>query len=100
METRNKERLFEVIRNPIITEKTTLLSGDSKIVFAVAPTANKKEIKEAVEFLFKVKVEAVNTINQNGKLKMFKGKLGKRKNYRKAIVTLAKGQTIDLASGV
>ncbi|MDR2007484.1 MAG: 50S ribosomal protein L23 [Alphaproteobacteria bacterium] len=100
METRNQERLYEVIRNPIITEKTTNLSAENKVVFAVAPTANKQEIKAAVEFLFKVKVEAVNTINQNGKLKVFKGKIGKRKNIRKAIVTLAKGQNIDLASGV
>lgn len=100
MENKNKERLYEVIRNPIITEKTTLLANDNKIVFEVAPSADKQEIKAAVEFLFKVKVEAVNTINQNGKLKIFRGKLGKRKNYKKAVVTLAKGQTIDLASGV
>lgn len=100
MENKNKERLYEVIRNPIITEKTTLLANDNKIVFEVAPSADKQEIKAAVEFLFKVKVEAVNTINQNGKLKVFKGKLGKRKNYKKAVVTLAKGQTIDIASGV
>jgi len=100
MENGNKERFYEVLRNPIITEKTTNLSGENKFVFAVAPTANKLEIKAAVEFLFKVKVKAVNTINQNGKFKVFKGKIGKRKNYRKAIVTLAKGQTIDLSSGV
>ncbi len=100
MENKNKERLYEVIRNPIITEKTTLLASDNKIVFEVSPSANKHEIKTAVEFLFKVKVDAVNTINQNGKLKIFKGKLGKRKNYKKAVVTLSKGQTIDLASGV
>lgn len=100
MENKNKERLYEVIRNPIITEKTTLLANDNKIVFEVVPSADKHEIKTAVEFLFKVKVEAVNTISQNGKLKVFKGKIGKRKNYKKAIVTLAKGQTIDLASGV
>ncbi len=100
MENKNIERLYEVIRRPIITERATLLSSLGKFVFEVATSANKEEIKAAIEFMFKVNVESVNTINQNGKKKVFKGKIGRRKDYKKAIVTLKSGQTIDLAAGV
>ena len=96
----NKERLYEIIRRPLVTEKTTLLSANNQSVFEVSKDATKDEIKESIEFLFKVEVEKVATINQNGKVKIFRGKKGKRKNFKKAIVTLKEGNMIDISSGV
>jgi large subunit ribosomal protein L23 len=91
---------YDVILSPVITEKSTLLSEHNQVVFRVAPTANKSEIKAAVEKLFGVKVTAVNTLNVKGKVKRFRGRLGKRNDVKKAIVTLAEGQSIDVATGV
>lgn len=96
----SKERLYEIIRKPIITEKATKLSSQNKFVFMVADSATKPEIKAALEFLFKVKVQAVNTLRVKGKEKVFKGKIGRRSGMKKAIVTLAEGQVIDMDSGV
>jgi large subunit ribosomal protein L23 len=96
----NKERLYEVIRRPIITEKTTSLSSNNQVVFEVSMDSEKAQIKEAIEFIFKVSVKNVKTLIQNGKVKVFRGKLGKRKKIKKAIVTLNEGQTIDLSAGV
>lgn len=96
----SKERLYEVIRKPIITEKATQLASQNKFVFMVADSATKAEIKASLEFLFKVKVQAVNTLRVKGKEKVFKGKVGKRSGMKKAIVTLAEGQVIDMDSGV
>ncbi len=93
-------RHYDVIQAPVITEKATLLSEQSKVVFRVAPDATKDEIAAAVEELFKVKVIKVNTMNTKGKTKRFRGRLGKRNDVKKAIVTLQEGQSIDIATGL
>ncbi len=93
-------RHYDTIRRPVITEKATLLSEDGKVVFQVAIDANKKEIAEAVEALFKVKVTKVNTIVTKGKTKRFRGIRGRRSDVKKAVVTLAEGQTIDVTTGL
>ena len=93
-------RHYDTILGPVITEKSTLLSEDGKVAFYVPLSANKKEIAEAVEELFKVKVTAVNTIKIHGKTKRFRGIVGKRNDQKKAIVTLAEGDTIDVTTGL
>jgi large subunit ribosomal protein L23 len=93
-------RHYDVILAPHITEKTTLLSEQNAVVFKVADSASKPQIKEAVEALFDVKVLCVNTIVQKGKTKRWKGKPYKRGDVKKAIVTLAEGQSIDVTSGI
>lgn len=93
-------RHYDTILGPVITEKSTLLSEDSKVVFFVPLSANKKEIAEAVEELFKVKVTAVNTIRIHGKTKRFRGISGRRSDQKKAVVTLAEGHTIDVTTGL
>ena len=91
---------YDVIVSPIITEKATRILENNQVVFKVSPTATKPQIKTAVESLFGVKVVGVNTVNIKGKRKVFKGIKGTRASIRKAMVTLAKGQSIDLSSGV
>jgi len=91
---------YKIILKPIVTEKATRLSEFNKVVFAVSEESNKIEIKKAVEKIFSVKVNSVNVIKVKGKTKRFKGILGKRNNLKKAIVTLKKGQNIDLATGI
>ena len=93
-------RHYDVIRSPHITEKATLLSENNAIVFKVAGDATKPQIKEAVEALYDVKVTGVNTIVVKGKTKRWKGKPYKRSDQKKAIVTLAEGQSIDITEGV
>ena len=93
-------RHYDTVLSPIITEKATLLSEHNKVVFRVDYTASKDEIAAAVEELFKVKVTKVNTLNVLGKTKRFRGLLGKRNDYKKAIVTLAEGQSIDITTGL
>lgn len=93
-------RHYDVILAPVITEKATLLSEQSKVVFRVAQDSTKDEIAAAVEELFKVKVVKVNTLNVKGKTKRFRGHLGKRNDVKKAIVTLQEGQSIDIATGL
>lgn len=93
-------RHYDTILGPVITEKSTLLSEDGKVVFYVSVSANKKEIAEAVETLFKVKVTSVNTIKIHGKTKRFRGIVGKRNDQKKAVVTLAEGDTIDVTTGL
>ena len=93
-------RSFAIVRRPVITEKATLGSEHNQVTFRVAMDATKPEIKKAVETLFKVKVKAVNTLRVKGKVKRFRGRLGQRVNYKKAIVTLAEGHSIDVTSGV
>jgi large subunit ribosomal protein L23 len=95
-----KEAYYDVISRPVITEKATMASEQHKVIFRVRTDVTKKQVKEAVEALFKVDVTGVNTINVQGKTKLFKGAVGKRKDFKKAIVTLAEGQSIDLAGGV
>ncbi len=96
----DKAELYDVIRKPIITEKATLASEHGAVVFEVAIEANKPQIKEAVESLFNVKVKAVNTTITKGKVKRFRGMLGKRKDIKKAYVTLEEGNTIDVSTGL
>lgn len=93
-------RHYDVILSPHITEKSTLLSEHNAVVFKVAGESTKPQIKEAVEALFDVKVTGVNTIVQKGKSKRWKGKPYKRSDQKKAIVTLAEGQSIDITEGV
>ena len=92
-------RHYDVVLSPHITEKSTMLSENNAIVFKVAPTATKPEIKAAVEALFKVTVTKVNTIVTKGKTKRWKGKPYQRSDVKKAIVTLAEGQSIDITEG-
>lgn len=94
------EWMYEIIRSPHITEKATLGSQSSQVTFKVPNSATKPKIKEAVEVLFDVKVKAVNTLIQKGKTKTFKGIKGSRSDFKKAIVTLEEGQTIDSSVGV
>ena len=98
--TPTKERIYELIRSPIITEKATLLSEFNQVTFKVPVDSSKPEIKAAVEDLFKVKVTAVNTLRQKGKVKRFRGHLGTRLETKKAVVTLAEGNSIDITTGV
>jgi large subunit ribosomal protein L23 len=84
----------------VITEKATLLSEHNKVVFRVAQDSTKDEIAAAIEELFKVKVTKVNTLNVQGKTKRFRGIVGKRSDFKKAIVTLAEGQSIDITTGL
>ena len=93
-------RHYDVILAPHITEKSTLLSENNGVVFKVATDATKPQIKEAVEALWGVKVTGVNTIVQKGKTKRWKGTPYKRSDVKKAIVTLAEGQSIDITSGI
>jgi len=93
-------RHFDVIVAPHITEKATLLSEHNAVVFRVAADATKPQIKAAVEALFDVKVKGVNTLTQKGKTKRWKGKPYKRTDVKKAVVTLAEGQSIDVTSGI
>ena len=93
-------RHYDVVLAPHITEKSTMLSETNAVVFKVAPTATKPEIKAAVEALFNVKVTGVNTIVSKGKSKRWQGKPYQRSDMKKAIVTLAAGQTIDVTSGI
>ena len=93
-------KAYQVILKPLVTEKATQLSEYNKMVFAVPVNASKLEVKSSIEKIFSVKVKTVNTIVLKGKLKRFKGILGKRSNLKKAIVTLAPGNTIDLSAGV
>lgn len=91
---------YDIIRAPIITEKSSLVAEHNKIVFEVSIDAQKPQIKQAVESLFKVKVTKVNTIVQKGKTKRFRGHLGRRKDIKKAIVTLAEGSSVDISTGL
>ena len=93
-------RHYDVIVAPHITEKATLLSEHNAVVFKVAGTATKPQIKAAIEAIYSVKVAAVNTLVQKGKTKRWKGKPYRRSDVKKAVVTLAQGQTIDVTSGI
>ncbi|WP_417457560.1 50S ribosomal protein L23 [Kordiimonas sp.] len=91
---------YDVIKSPVITEKATLGSENNQVTFKVAIDATKPEIKAAVEALFDVKVKKVNTLRQEGKVKRFRGVNGRRAEYKKAMVTLAEGSSIDVTTGV
>ncbi len=91
---------YDTILSPVITEKATLLSEHGQVVFRVRLEATKPEIKAAVEALFGVKVRAVNTLVTKGKVKRFRGTVGRRSDVKKAIVTLAEGERIDVTTGI
>ncbi|MHC5653045.1 50S ribosomal protein L23 [Stappia sp.] len=91
---------YDTVVSPVITEKATMASEENKVVFNVSPTATKPEIKAAVEKLFGVKVTAVNTLVRKGKTKRFRGRIGRQSDVKKAVVTLADGQSIDVTTGL
>ena len=95
-----KINFLDTVIHPIITEKATSLSENNKVVFKVRDDASKKTIKKNIEKIFKVNVIKVNTITKKSKSKIIRGKIGCKKGYKKALVTLKKGQSIDLATGV
>jgi large subunit ribosomal protein L23 len=92
--------MYAIVRSPVITEKATQMSAHRQVAFRVPLSATKPEIKAAIEGLFKVKVMAVNTLRQEGKIKVFRGRPGRRSDFKKAMITLAEGQTIDVTTGV
>ena len=91
---------YDVIQSPVITEKATIASELNRITFNVHPTATKPQIKAAIEALFNVKVEGVNTLVRKGKTKFFRGRRGTKSDVKKAIVRLAEGQSIDVTTGL
>jgi large subunit ribosomal protein L23 len=95
-----KLKAYDVILSPVITEKSTLVSEANQVIFKVAPTATKTDIKAAVEMLFNVKVKAVNTLVRKGKKKIFKGIRAQLSDTKKAIVTLESGHSIDVTTGL
>ncbi len=94
------ERHYDTILSPVITEKSTRTSEYNQVTFRVPLTATKPDIKAAVEALFEVKVEKVNTLRVKGKTKMFRGRPGRRSDWKKAIMTLVEGQSIDVTTGL
>ena len=96
----NKLHLFDKILSPLVTEKSTNLSEHNKIIFKVNTNANKKTLKSNIEKIFKVNVTKINIINKKSRIKITRGKKVKVKGYKKAIITLKKGQNIDLTTGI
>ena len=96
----SQARMYDIIRSPIVTEKSTLGSQHNQVTFRVPLDASKPEIKAAVEGVFKVKVKAVNTLRTLGKTKRFRGRVGFRSDHKKAMVTLQEGHSIDVTTGV
>jgi large subunit ribosomal protein L23 len=96
----NADRYYDIIKSPVITEKATMASEFNQVIFKVAPKATKPQVKEAVEKLFDVKVKAVNTLVRKGKSKTFRGVAGRQGDFKKAIVTLEEGYSIDVTTGL
>jgi large subunit ribosomal protein L23 len=96
----SKEKYYNIILSPSVTEKGTMVSVNNQIVFNVAKTATKPEIKAAIEGLFGVKVKSVNTLNRKGKLRVFKGRKALLSDSKKAYVTLAEGERLDVSTGL
>ena len=96
----SRQQMYDIVRSPVITEKATAQSEHNQVVFRVALDADKRQIKAAVEGLFEVKVNAVNTVRMEGKTKRFRGRPGQRSDWKKAIVTLAEGSRIDVTTGI
>ena len=96
----NKVHLYDKILAPIVTEKSTNLSEQNKIIFKVPSKANKKNLKSNIEKIFKVNVTKINIINKKTRTKVTRGKKVKKKGFKKAIITLKKGQNIDLTTGI
>lgn len=95
-----EDELYDVIVRPVLTEKSTFASEHNQLVFDVARTATKAQIREAVEKLFQVKVKAVNTLIRKGKTKRFRGRVGRQSDVKKAFVTLEEGHSIDVTTGL
>ncbi len=95
-----KEKYYDIVLSPVITEKSTMMAEHNKVMFNVARSATKPQIKEAVEALFGVKVKAVNTLLRKGKVKRFRNIVGKQNDVKKAVVTLEEGNTIDITGGL
>jgi len=95
-----REQMYRIVQAPVITEKATNVSEHNQVIFRVALSATKREVKAAVEGLFNVKVTSVNTIRVVGKMKRFRGRLGRRADHKKAVVTLGEGQRIDVTTGI
>ena len=96
----SREAMYDIVRRPVITEKATRQSEHNVVVFEVPLSASKPEIKVAIETLFNVKVKAVNTSIARGKAKLFRGRPGTRSNWKKALVTLVEGNSIDVTTGL
>ena len=96
----NKMNLYDSILNPVVTEKATNLSEMNKVVFKVNRSANKRSVKKSIEKIFKVNVVKINIINKQRRIKIARGKKAKVRGYKKAIITLKKGQNIDLTTGI
>ena len=96
----DKLHLYDKILSPLVTEKTTNLSEQNKVVFKVPSSANKKNLKSNIEKIFKVNVTKINIINKQNRIKVARGKKVKVQGYKKAIITLKKGQNIDLTTGI
>ena len=96
----NKLHLYDKILSPMVTEKSTNLSEQNKVVFKVPSTANKKNLKTNIEKIFKVNVTKINIINKQNRIKLSRGKKVKVSGFKKAIITLKKGQSIDLTTGI
>ena len=94
------ERMYDLVRRPVVTEKSNRASEHNQVVFVVPNDATKPEIKLAIEGLFKVKVKAVNTLRTEGKVKRFRGRIGQRSDTKKAYVTLEEGHSIDVSTGI
>ena len=97
---RNKINIYDKILSPVVTEKSTNMSEFNKVTFKVPLSSNKKSLKKSIEKLFKVNVTKVNIVNKKSRIKVSRGKKIKKKGYKKAIVTLKKGQNIDLSTGL
>jgi large subunit ribosomal protein L23 len=95
-----RQQMYDILLAPMITEKATNVSEYNQVIFRVPLAATKREVKAAVEGLFSVKVTAVNTIRVRGKQKRFRGRVGRRSDYKKAVVTLGAGQRIDVTTGI
>lgn len=95
-----RKNIYNIIKNPVVTEKTTKIAENNQFVFKVDVSSSKESIKMAVEKIFKVKVKNINTIKIKGKTKVFKGTKGRRADYKKAIVSLKEGETLDYSGGI
>ena len=96
----NKLHLYDKVLSPVITEKSTNLSEQNKVIFKVPGSANKLTLKKSIEKIFKVNVIKINILNKKTRTKQTRGKQVKKKGYKKAIITLKKGQSIDLSTGI
>ena len=97
---KNKFNIYDKILSPVVTEKSTNMSEFNKVTFKVPLSSNKKSLKKSIEKLFKVNVTKVNIVNKKTRIKVSRGKKIKKKGYKKAIITLKKGQSIDLSTGL